>query len=103
MEDRLSQARRVSGVGEAGFSSEHVAVQPVEQLLGPARDDLDLGKVDVGIDEARHNEMRTMIDHGQSRIGELRIVPDSDDDPVLDEDRPVLDVKVIGTPAASSS
>ena len=36
-----------------------------------------------------------MIDHGQSRTGELRIIPDSNDDPVLDEDRPVPDVKVI--------
>ena len=58
MEDHLRHARRVSGVGEEGFPREHVAVQPVERLLGPARDDLDLGKVDVGIDDVRHDEMR---------------------------------------------
>ena len=75
IEEHLRHARRMSAVGEAGFSRELVAVQPVEQLVAPARDDLDLGKMDMRIDEARYDEMRTMIDHRQSRIGEPRIVP----------------------------
>ena len=51
--------------------------------------------MDMRIDEARHDEMRTMIDHRQSRIGELRIVPDSDDDAVFNDDRAVLNVTMI--------
>ncbi len=90
---------RVLGVREFRLGREGVAVQPVEKLAPPARHDLDLREVDVGVDEARHEKHRPVIGHRRvaGETGNLGPVARRPDHPVRDQQRAVLEI-VAGFP-----
>ncbi|SEF66113.1 hypothetical protein SAMN05216242_103187 [Thauera chlorobenzoica] len=84
----------VRRVGEAGFGGEGVFFQPGEQLLAVAGDDVGLGVVDVGVDEAGQDQLAAVV--GEQRAGrqlgqhcgggaELGDVAVADDENAVDE------------------
>ena len=62
VEEGPGDAGGVLRVGEARLRGEGVGVQPVEKLRPPGGDHLRLGHVDVGVDEARHQQVRPVVD-----------------------------------------
>ena len=82
-------------VGEPLLLDEGVVVQPVEQLRAIGGDHLRLRIVDVHIDQPGHDERARMIVERRVRRGAGKNVArlaDRRDPPVLDENRPVLDI-----------
>ncbi len=59
------------GVGVARFGREGVALQPVEQRRTEGGDDIELRRVHMGIDEARHHQMAAPVLPRPARVGGL--------------------------------
>jgi hypothetical protein len=72
-EQRIDEERslrvRMRGIGMPRFGGEGVALEPVEQFGAVARDDIELGAVDVAVDEAGQQQPATMIVAHPARIG----------------------------------
>ena len=61
VEEGPGDARGMGRVGEPRFGREDIAVQPFEQLLAPGGHHLRLRQVDMGIDEARKQQVRAVV------------------------------------------
>src|SRR5690606_7562745 len=64
----------VCGVGEAALGGEGVFLQPFEQLLAVAGDDVGLWVMDVGVDEAGQDQLAAVVGDGCARgqLGQQR-------------------------------
>ena len=75
---------------EAGLLGEGIGVEPVEQLRPPAGDDLHLREMDMGVDEARQDQMRAVVDFRQAWVAQGGIVADGGDLAGINDDGAVL-------------
>ena len=80
------------GIMEAALLGERVALQPFEQRRPVARDHTGLRHVQVRVDQARNDEVRSTIRDGQAGLFGEQIgrVADGRNQPVLDHDKAVL-------------
>src|SRR5690606_15952888 len=74
---------------------EGIGVQPVQKLRAPAGDHLQLREVDMGVDEARQDQMRAVVDFRQAGTGEFRVVVHSEDAAIFEQDGAVLEIEVV--------
>ena len=87
----------VRRLGEAQLLGEGVALQPVHELRAVGSDDLGLGKMDMGVDEARQDEAagkvvdRRAFGQARQQFGGL---PHLGDTPAAQQDEAVFDVAV---------
>ena len=95
VEEEARGGLRDGRVAVAAFLREGVFRQPFHQFGAIGGDDLGLGHVQMRVDEARHQQMRTVVDEG--RVGRqpaqnLRRLAHLADDAVLDDDDAVRDI-----------
>jgi hypothetical protein len=64
VEEELGHLGCMGRIGEGRFRREGVALQPVEELGAVAADDVGLGVVDVGVDEAGHQVAPAVVGAG---------------------------------------
>ena len=87
----------VRSIGIFRLGGKGVILKPVEQLRAPAGNDLNLREVQMGVDEAGHQQSRTVID---DVCGLRKLWPDLEecatggDDAIIDDQSPVLDIEV---------
>jgi len=82
---------------EAAFLGECVGIQPFQKVCGIGSDHLHLREMQVHVDEAGHDQMRTVVDFGDlgRRLGlDVSIGADSSDDAILDQQTAVCLVEV---------
>ncbi len=87
----------MGGIGGFLLLHEGVAVEPVDQLRAIGGDDLRLRQMQMRVDEARHDQVRPVIDD----LGAVRKLRKQrgggarrQDEPVADQQQPVLEVAV---------
>ena len=87
-------------IDETGLGGKGVVVEPVQQLRRPGGDDLHLGEMDVGVDEAGGQKMRPVVydRHAFRRLGHhLCEFAAGADGAAIEENGPILMILVGGT------
>ena len=88
VEEELGHLARVTLVREGALRGEGVVLQPLEQAAPVRGDDVGLDEVDVGVDEARQDQLARVVEHGQvarrvaqqrARVAELANIAAIDD------------------------
>ena len=100
VEKERRDARAMRGIGEFLLLDERIVVQPVEQLRAVGADHLGLRIMDVGVDEAGHDERAGMIvdERAARRAGEnVARLADRLDQAAGDENGAVVDERMSAT------